>query len=235
MAGCKWCGAETQKSSNGVQRKFCSRSCSMNYSWNKPGAKRKRAEVATFTCETCGAEFTMLESVRRERERRGDNIRFCSHACCGIAAKKAKLVACAYCGREFEATRKRFCSVECVSAHAKETGVRRRSGKWDEKGYTILYVGKKNGKKEHIVVMEAYVGRKLMDDEVVHHINGDKKDNRIENLRIMARAEHASYHRRKTLHEKEQGNKRQDEEALLWMNKRVEDRAERGVLGTTQK
>ena len=25
------------------------------------------------------------------------------------------------------------------------------------------------------------------------------------------------------------------EEALLWMNKRVEDRAERGVLGTTQK
>lgn len=38
------------------------------------------------------------------------------------------------------------------------------------------------------------MGRKLESNEVVHHINGNTKDNRIENLEVMTRSEHAKLH-----------------------------------------
>jgi type II secretory pathway component PulL len=37
---------------------------------------------------------------------------------------------------------------------------------------------------KHRVVMEEHIGRPLLPTETVHHINGDKLDNRIENLEI---------------------------------------------------
>ena len=47
---------------------------------------------------------------------------------------------------------------------------------------------------EHRIVMENFLGRLLDDSEVVHHLNGDGKDNRIENLSVMDRHEHARMH-----------------------------------------
>ena len=63
----------------------------------------------------------------------------------------------------------------------------------NRKGYVVL-IDYGDRIFEHRAVMEAHIGRKLTDDEVVHHINGDKTDNRIENLQLMTRGEHSTLH-----------------------------------------
>ena len=59
-------------------------------------------------------------------------------------------------------------------------------------GYIMTFVYKENPKnkwecykKKHIVIMEEYLGRKLEKGEVVHHIDGIRQNNSIENLVIM--------------------------------------------------
>lgn len=69
----------------------------------------------------------------------------------------------------------------------------------NQNGYKVIQSvkGTASAKKyEHRMVMEDFLGRKLSASEIVHHINGDKLDNRLENLELTTRSEHIGTHRK---------------------------------------
>jgi hypothetical protein len=82
-----------------------------------------------------------------------------------------------------------FCSRECFSNS--------RKGFKKEKVSGYRLVSDKNIKRGlHRVIWENHHGRKLESNEIIHHINENIWDNRIENLQIMSRSEHAKLHKR---------------------------------------
>ena len=72
--------------------------------------------------------------------------------------------------------------------------------KIDDSGYVIVYAPEHpNAHADgyvllHRLLMERKLNRYLGQDEVVHHINHKRTDNRIENLRVMTKKEHMSMH-----------------------------------------
>jgi len=103
-------------------------------------------------------------------------------------------VICHNCGTEFKVKPKRvrrgvkYCSMDCRRGH-QYTGKFVRSD-----GYVAVKV---NGRfeLEHRVIMAQYLNRPLRSDEHTHHRNGNKSDNRLENLEIVGVGEHISkYH-----------------------------------------
>jgi HNH endonuclease len=126
------------------------------------------------TCEACGASFSHPRSQGKRR--------YCSAACAGNANTKTKLV-CQWCGGDYVGRphERRFCSRPCFYGHQSANA----NGTIDKAGYRRIRVdGAYVYEQRH--VMEAAVGHPIPPESTVHHKNGDKLDNRPDNLELWA-------------------------------------------------
>lgn len=62
-------------------------------------------------------------------------------------------------------------------------------------GYVEFTTGPQKGRGVHVVIMEARLGRGLLPDECVHHIDGDKHNNAPNNLALLTRSGRQRLHR----------------------------------------
>lgn len=96
----------------------------------------------------------------------------------------------------------KYCSKDCYrkSYIGKQSRHWKGGRKINKYGYVEIY--KPESKmacsmgyvKEHRYVMSQYLGRDLTPDELVHHIDGIKTNNNIENLEIMTKGIHGCIH-----------------------------------------
>jgi hypothetical protein len=116
---------------------------------------------------------------------------------------------CEYCGKEhevyamyFNRAKNHFCSRQChmkfmnrelnpirMTDEVKEKLRNKRLNSGNGNSYE-----KTHGKHTHRIVAEQMLGRSLKKDEIVHHIDGNKRNNNPSNLMVMTQSEHCRLH-----------------------------------------
>ena len=166
-------------------------------------------------CDTCGKDFSRRPSMVKP-------VNYCSKKCRHEATHIMLL--CNNCGKQFEKPicwgvfEHNFCCRECAkvftSARMTEYNIihnpesmndsRRRAirnarlGSGEGKSYEKTF-----GRHTHRIVAEEKIGRLLKSGEVVHHIDGNKRNNNPENLMVFAsQKEHTEWHAK---HDKDWG------------------------------
>lgn len=150
------------------------------HSCNVCGAGVWRVPSETFDIITCSLK---CKAIERERRRREGKERQCTE--CGLWFYRPPSLEAKYCSR--------LCQGRSIKGekHPNWTGV----GSITPEGYHRITVAGKGSIYEHRHVMEENLQRRLSTSEHVHHLNGDKLDNRLENLEITTLYEHPRLHK----------------------------------------
>lgn len=178
--------------------------CGMHYRrWRIHGDphtnKTVRRKDAPCAVEGCGRPWVCkgyCEKHWRRIQKHGD-----PHVGGFKPAAPDVTLTCEWCKVKFDvrpnARGRRFCGNSC-SAKAKASRWPGRTK--GHKGYVLVWQPDHPNAQpggyvlEHRFVMAEHIGRPIRNDEVVHHKNGVKDDNRLENLELMDFAEHSRMH-----------------------------------------
>ena len=183
---CEYCGEEYTTTDK--RQRFCSVKCR--------GLNSRKVEV--YTCEYCGKEF---EVRTWDVKWRANTPKYCSTDCYHAASRKTEKRKCENCGKEFEVTpckTKRFCSTECACETRRN---KERVATQGKNGYKYIWFADGSGQPEHRYIIEKELGRKLDSNECVHHKDGNRANNDLDNLEVLTRAEHSKLHRQQELTE----------------------------------
>lgn len=167
--------------------RFCRPACraASHYRQRNPGAVTVQEGNEGKLCSGCGADISLKRAV---------NARWCSDACRIREDRKQRTIShvCENCGDRFINKERltRFCTLRCsMLARYPDRIVSKHDG------YVYVRPDAKTPRMaEHRLVMMRMVNGPLPSGHDVHHLNGDKTDNRPENLVIMTRSEHMSLH-----------------------------------------
>ena len=150
-------------------------------------------------CSSCNKPFWV--QPHRLLENRG---KYCSPECYQAARNAPIFKKCKICGKEFKSficlPNNKYCSKKCSDKSRTKIHIKKN-------GYLLVYkpdhprtrVGN-NGKYgyvlEHIIIVEKHLKKLLNDKEVIHHINENRADNRLENLYLFpSNSAHSKYHK----------------------------------------
>lgn len=155
-----------------------------------------------MTCLQCGTKLTGKSQKK-----------FCSSSCAasynnrGVRRNGQRPTDCAVCGKPTSRHRRIYCSRECydkgrikpravsepIEKVRKITPGIRGPYRRKSDGRYIGIVTRKDGTRTTVsyprILMERHLGRQLLPEETVDHINEDPSDNRIGNLRLLSRSD----------------------------------------------